>query len=29
MSEDYHVPCLYKVENDGTDDDVEAIKELL
>lgn len=29
ISEDYHVPCLYKVENDGTDDDVEAIKELL
>ena len=25
----YHVPCLYKVENDGTDEDVEAIKELL
>ena len=29
ISEDYHVPCIYKVENDGTDDDVEAIKELL
>ena len=29
ISEDYHVPCLYKVENDGTDEDVEAIKELL
>ena len=27
--EAYHVPCLYKVENDGTDEDVEAIKELL
>ena len=29
ISEDYHAPCLYKVENDGTDEDVEAIKELL
>lgn len=26
ISETYDVPCLYKVENDGTDEDVAAIK---
>lgn len=29
IAEDYDVPCLYKVENDGTDEDVEAIKKAL
>lgn len=26
IAETYDVPCLYKVENDGTDEDIEAIK---
>ena len=29
ISENYDVPCLYKVENDGTDDDIAKIKELI
>lgn len=27
IAEMYNVPCLYKVENEGTDEDLEAIKE--
>ena len=26
-AEAYHVPCLYKVENDGSEEDLKAIKE--
>ena len=26
IAEQYNVPCLYKVENDGSDEDIEAIK---
>lgn len=26
ISDQYDVPCLYKVENDGTDEDIENIK---
>lgn len=29
ISEQYNVPCLYKVENDGTDEDIEKIKEAI
>ena len=29
ISEQYNVPVLYRVENDGTDEDVEAIKKIL
>ena len=29
IAEEYSVPCLYKVENDGTDEDIEKIKEIL
>lgn len=29
ISEQYNVPCLYKVENTGTDEDIEAIKKIL
>ena len=29
IAETYDVPCLYKVENSGTDSDVIAIKEIL
>ncbi len=29
ISEEYGVPCLYKFENDGTDDDIKAINEIL
>ena len=29
ISEQYHVPCLYKLENDGTDEDVKNILEIL
>lgn len=29
ISEEYNVPCLYKVENDGTDEDLEKIKEAI
>lgn len=29
ISERYNVPCLYKFENDGTDEDVEAVKKLI
>lgn len=29
ISDQYDVPCLYKVENDGTDQDIEKIKEVL
>ena len=29
ISEQYNVPCLYKVENDGTDEDIEAIKKVI
>ena len=29
IAEQCNVPCLYKVENDGTDEDVEKIKEAL
>lgn len=29
IAKQYNVPCLYKVENDGTDEDVEKIKEAL
>ena len=29
ISEQYSVPCLYKVENDGTDEDIEKIQEAL
>ena len=27
--EQYNVPCLYKVENDGSDEDIEAIKKVI
>ena len=27
IAEAYHVPCLYKVENDGSEEDLKAIKE--
>ena len=26
IAENYNVPCLYKVENEGTDEDLDAIK---
>ena len=29
ISEQYNVPCLYKVENDGTDEDIEEIKKII
>lgn len=29
IADEYHVECLYKVENDGTDDDIEEIKKLI
>lgn len=29
IAETYQVPCLYKIENDGTDEDLEKIKELI
>ena len=29
IAETYDVPCLYKVENSGTDEDTNAIKEIL
>lgn len=29
ISDQYDVPCLYKVENDGTDEDIEKIKEAI
>lgn len=29
IAETYDVPCLYKVENDGTDEDIMKIKELI
>jgi len=29
ISDQYDVPCLYKVENDGTDEDIEKIKDAL
>ncbi|EMD16287.1 nrdI protein [Eggerthia catenaformis OT 569 = DSM 20559] len=29
ISDQYNVPCLYKVENDGTDEDIEKIKEAI
>lgn len=29
IAETYDVPCLYKVENDGTEEDVNAIKKAL
>lgn len=29
ISEQYNVPCLYKVENTGTEEDIEAIKKIL
>lgn len=29
IAENYDVECLYKVENDGTDEDIQAIKEIL
>ncbi len=29
IAEDYDVPCLYKVENDGSDEDVAAIQAAL
>jgi len=29
ISEQYDVPCLYKVENDGTDEDIVKIKNVL
>jgi len=29
IAEAYNVPVLYKVENDGTDEDIDAIKEAL
>jgi len=29
ISEEFNVPCLYKFENDGTDEDVEEIKRLI
>lgn len=29
ISDQYGVPCLYKVENDGTDEDIAKIKEAI
>lgn len=29
IAEQYHVPCLYKVENDGSDEDIEVIKKVI
>lgn len=29
ISAQYDVPCLYKVENDGTDEDIEAISKII
>lgn len=29
ISTQYDVPCLYKVNNDGTDEDIEKIKDLI
>lgn len=29
IAEQYSVPCLYKVENDGTDEDLEEIKKII
>ena len=29
IAEEYNVPCLYKVENDGSDDDIAAIREVI
>ncbi|MBB5182286.1 class Ib ribonucleoside-diphosphate reductase assembly flavoprotein NrdI [Catenisphaera adipataccumulans] len=29
IAETYDVPCLYKVENDGTQEDVDAIRDIL
>ena len=29
ISENYNVPCLYKVENDGTAEDIENIKNMI
>lgn len=29
ISKDYQVPCLYKLENDGTQEDIVKIKEIL
>lgn len=29
VAEKYNVPCLYKIENDGSDEDHEKIKEIL
>lgn len=29
IAEQYNVPCLYKVENAGTDEDIAKIKELI
>ena len=29
LSEQYNVPVLYEVENEGTDEDIEKIKELI
>lgn len=29
IAEQYNVPCLYKVENDGEDSDIEKMKEIL
>ena len=29
IAEQYNVPCLYKVENDGSDEDIEAIKKVI
>lgn len=29
IAKQYNVPCLYKVENDGTDEDLEEIKKII
>ena len=29
IAEQYNVPCLYKVENDGSDEDIDAIKKVI
>jgi ribonucleoside-diphosphate reductase 2, operon protein nrdI len=29
ISKEYQIPCLYKVENDGTDEDIIKIKEII
>lgn len=29
IASQYHVPCLYKVENEGTDEDLEEIKKVI